>query len=293
MDRAVTHHEPGRSTHQARVILSSRGRGWRGLEAEFLRIPPGLTHVPGSSSHRLGNHFGRSVNADCRCDGQRHRRVQKHGDIDIVPAGLEGSWEDDAACNILRLQVSPALLRDAAIDLGRNPDGAAVAPRFQLRDPQIEAIAWAIKTELEATAPSDRLYAEALGTALAIRLVEVGSRSLRAGAGGPALSARQRRLLVDFIETHLDQSLSLTELATVAGLSVSHLKTLFRNTFGMPVHQYVVRCRVEHARALLLSGDMPMSRIALEAGFADQSHMATCMRRVLGLTPGAIARMRW
>ena len=73
---------------------------------------------------------------------------------------------------------------------------------------------------------------------------------------------------------------------------MSHLKTLFGNTFGLPVHRYVVRCRVERARMLLLSGDLPMSQVALAAGFADQSHMANCMRRVLGLTPGAIARQR-
>jgi AraC-like DNA-binding protein len=52
----------------------------------------------------------------------------------------------------------------------------------------------------------------------------------------------------------------------------------------------VVRRRVERARSLLLSSGMPMSQIALEAGFAHQSHMAYWMRRVLGLTPGAIVR---
>lgn len=286
-------HKPRASADQADIILSSRERKWSGLEAEFLRIPAGLTHVPGSTSHRLGIHFGRSVNADCRCDGRRYRRVQKHGDIDIVPAGLDGSWEDDAECSILRLRVNPALLRQVAVDLGRDPDRAAVTANFQLRDTRIEAIAWAIKAELEAEVPSDPLYAETLGMALAVRLLEVGDQPFRAAIDTrQTLSSRQRRLLVEFIETHLDRSLSLTDLAAVVGLGVSHLKTLSRNTFGMPMHQYVVRCRVERARLLLLSSDMPMSRIALEAGFAHQSHMAHCMRRVLGLTPGAFARMQ-
>jgi AraC family transcriptional regulator len=258
-----------------------------------LRIPVGLTHVPGSSSHRLGIHFGRPVNADCRCDGRRHRRVQKHGDIDIVPAGLDGSWEDDADCSILRLRVSPALLRQAAQGLCQNPDSVAITPKFQLRDAQIEAIGCAIKAELEAEAPSDRLYAEALGLALAVRLLEIGDQPQRETIEvRQTLSPRRRRLLLEFIETHLDQSLSLSELAAIAGLSVSHLKTLFRNTFGKPAHQYIVRRRVGRAQALLLSSEIPMSQIALEAGFADQSHMANCMRRVLGLTPGAIAHMR-
>ncbi len=275
----------------AHVVTSSRERGWRGIEAEFPRIPAGRTFVPGAPSHRLGVHFGRSVNARCQCDGRTHRRVQSHGDIDIVPAGLDGAWEDDAECAILRLYVSPELPRRVAEDLGRNPDGITITPRFQLRDPRVETIAWAIKSELEAPFPSDRLYAETLGMALAVRLIEGGNPPPRPDAGsGRTLPPRKRGELIAFIEAHLDLPLSLKDLATIAGFSVSHLKTLFRNTFGMPMHQYVMRRRVERARALLLSSDLPRGQIALEAGFAHQSHMARCVRRVTGLTPGAIAR---
>ena len=76
----------------------------------------------------------------------------------------------------------------------------------------------------------------------------------------------------------------------MAGVSVSHLKTLFRRSTGLPVHQYVLRRRVERARLLLERGELPLSQIALEAGFAHQSHMARCMRRLLGTTPAALRR---
>ena len=281
---------PASATRQARVALSSVGRGWRGLEAEFVHIPRGVTHVPGGSTHRLGVHFGRAVNADCRCDGRRHRRVQAHGDIDMVPAGLDGVWEDDADCTILRLRVAPELI--AAASTGRGA-GALVAPRFQLRDARIEAVAWAIKAELEAEAPSDRLYAESLGLALATRMLQASDRSLGAETGRERmLSPLQRRRIVDYVEARLDQSLSLVDLAEVAGCGVSQFKALFRRSFGLPAHQYVLRRRVERARILLLSSDLPMSRVAAEVGFADQSHMSKHMRRVLGETPRAIARAR-
>lgn len=276
-----------------RVLLSSEGRGWRGLNAAFFRVTAGRMELESSPAHRLGILFGSPVTADCRCDGVRLRSVRVHGDIDIIPAGLHGVWTDEAACGILGLDIAPDLLRQAAAELGLNPETAALAPAFQLRDPRIEAIAWAIKAELEAEVPSDRLYAETLATALALRLVERGRQPRPAGSGGAQrLSVRQRRQLEAFIESRLDQTLSLADLAAVAGLGISHFKTLFRNSFGMPVHRYVVLRRVERARRLLLSGGVPASRIALEAGFADQSHMTHCMRRVLGTTPGAIARLR-
>lgn len=277
----------------AKLLLSSRPLGWTGLNAEFLHIPAGRTHVPGLASHRLGVHFGRAVNAHCQCDGRHQRRIQKHGDIDVVPAGLDGWWEDDADCTILRLGIGPELLATAAAAMGRDPRTISLIPRFQLRDARIESIAWAIKAELEATVPSDRLYAETLALALAIRLVESATPSKTESATtARSLSALQRRRLVDFIEDHIDQALSLTDLATVAGLSLSHLKPLFRATFGMPVHQYVLTRRVERARLMLLSEDMPLSQVALETGFAHQSHMAHWMRRILGVTPGMIARAR-
>ncbi|TXI00346.1 MAG: AraC family transcriptional regulator [Rhizobium sp.] len=277
----------------AATLFSSRGRGWKGLEATFLHLQAGRTHVPGSQTHRLGIHFGPAVNAFCQCDGLQSRRLQKHGDIDIVPAGLDGWWEDDRDCTILRLNIHPELLHAAAAALGRDPDTVSLAPKFQLRDARLESIAWAIKTEIEAPVPSDQTYAEALGLALAIRLVDGdGKRTSTPLVAGTTLTDRQKRRLAEFIEAHIDQGLSLADLAAVAGLSVSHLKPLFRASFGAPVHRYVLARRVERARLLILSADMPLAEIALAAGFAHQSHMTHWMRRILGTTPGMLNRMR-
>jgi AraC family transcriptional regulator len=90
--------------------------------------------------------------------------------------------------------------------------------------------------------------------------------------------------------TDLDQKLHLTDLASVAGVSVTCLKTLFRNSAGVPVHKYVIRRRVEYARALLTTTAMQASEVAVAAGFSHQSHMASTMRRLLGQTPGDIVR---
>jgi AraC family transcriptional regulator len=269
----------------AQVLLSSAGR-WRGLRADFVAIRAGLVHVPATDMLRLGVMFGRAVHADCRCDGRRIRRLQKHGDIDIIPAGLDGVWRDESDCEILRLQLSGSLLEQAAADLGR--DALTIAPTFQVRDAGLQAIAAAIKAELESGAPSDALYGETLGFALALRLLQIRDRPQIEARR--TFNAKQKRRLVDFIDERLDGSLSLVELALVAGVGVSHFKTLFKATFGAPAHQYVLARRVERARSLILAGDMPMRSVALEAGFSDQSHMARCMRRLLGRSPSDLAR---
>lgn len=262
------------------------------MEADLLHVPRGLIRVPGGPMHSLGIHFGPPVNADCACGGRRMRRVQKPGDIDIVPAGVDGSWEDDGDCQILRLSLHPSLLQQVAESLGRDISTIELQPRLQVRDARIEAIGWAVKADLEAVTPSDPLYIDLLASALAVRLIETasGSSPEPEHRGEPRLSLRQLRTLTEFVETNLHQKLRLAELARVAGVSVTRLKTLFRNSTGVPVHQYVIRRRVEYARALLATSAMPASEVAAAAGFAHQSHMVTTMHRILGQTPGDIVR---
>jgi AraC family transcriptional regulator len=62
-----------------------------------------------------------------------------------------------------------------------------------------------------------------------------------------------------------------------------------KQAVGVPVHRFVLERRVERARIRLLAGGQSLTEIALEAGFAHPSHMARCMRRVLGLTPSQLA----
>jgi AraC family transcriptional regulator len=71
-------------------------------------------------------------------------------------------------------------------------------------------------------------------------------------------------------------------------MSPSHFKVLFKQSIGLPVHQYVVRSRVEYASTLIGRGKLPLSDVALQAGFANQSHMARWMKRVTGRTPRLI-----
>jgi AraC family transcriptional regulator len=127
---------------------------------------------------------------------------------------------------------------------------------------------------------------------LAVRLIETanGGFPTREKHSEAKLPERRLRILTEYIEANLDQKLQLADLAVVAGVSVTRLKALFRNSTGTSVHQYVIHRRVEYARALMGTTTMPVSEIALAAGFAHQSHMALTMRRLLGQTPGEIVR---
>jgi AraC family transcriptional regulator len=244
------------------------------------------TAVP---EHRLIVQIGASALIDCRIDGQHQKRTQIHGDIDLLPAGSVGSWEVDPAATSIRFRFTPALLRSMAADIGLNPDLIDLTPQLQARDAQIEHIASALHAALTTEGSLGRLYGESLGRAFLARVVGrfIAEAPVKAKGG---LSKRQLQRVIDHIEAFTDENLSLADLAVVAGVSVSHFKSQFRRSMGVPVHQYVIQRRVEKAKVLLMQG-RAISQVALDVGFSHQSHMARCMRRVLGLSPLEVSRL--
>jgi AraC family transcriptional regulator len=272
----------------SRVSLrSSASLGWSGFGAELLGIAAGAHRIPAMDEHRIGVHVGTPVQANCLCNGRRYVRIQAHGDADVIPAGLDGEWADASNCTILRIWMTDDFARNTFERLGVRAADAQIRPQFQLRDARFQHLAWALRAELEADDASDPLFAESLCTAMVVRLA----------GGAPSPDGRRRTLapraaarVIEYIEAHLDERLTLAELAALVDLSVPHFKVLFRETIGMPVHQHVVRRRVERAKALLLQGRLSVNQIALDVGFAHQSHMAHWMKRLLGVTPRDIAR---
>ena len=185
------------------------------------------------------------------------------------------------------IELSPWIVARAAEGLGRSAAHVDLNPRHQFRDSLVEHIARAFGESNDGTYPGGRLYAESLGLALASHLLGSSSAAPRALR---SLSKTQRGRVLEYIEAHLDKDLSLSRLAGVAGVSLSHFKVLFKRSTGLTVHEYVVRRRVERARDLLLNGERSISDVALDVGFAHASHLARSMRRVLGVLPSALKR---
>jgi AraC family transcriptional regulator len=279
----------GTSEMQFRLRASSKGRSWTGFEVALYDTSGGLVEMPAAQHYNMSMHVGTPVLASCRCDGPINKRLQIPGDIDLVPFGCSAAWEDDGPTSVLSMNIAPALVRSVADSMHLNPDRIQIEPHLQIKDPRLQHIGWALKAELEAIDPFGRLYAESLGTALVVHMLRRYAPSSRLPMRR-GLSRRQLRRVTDHIQEHLSSDLSLAELASVAAVSPSHLKALFKESTGLPVHQYIIRRRVDFAVELLSSGSRgrKLSDVALQAGFADQSHMARCMRRVIGMTPSSV-----
>ena len=95
---------------------------------------------------------------------------------------------------------------------------------------------------------------------------------------------RLRRVLA-YISTNIDDDITLTALAGVAGYSPFHFARMFTLAAGVPPHRYISRIRLQRAMAQLATGTVPLAEIALNAHFSSQASFTRAFHRATGLTP--------
>jgi AraC family transcriptional regulator len=270
-------------------VAVRKTRVWTGFDATIYDASSGFLQTATPTTYGLVMHIGAPVTATCRCGRRVHRRLQVPGEFAIFAAGHPGGWAHDGPTTLLVVNVTRSLMSSAAQAMNFEADADSIPPLFHLKDPRVEHIGWALKAELETNEPVGHLYADSLGVALAAHLLRHYAGAEPRGELGGFPKQRLQRVL-DYIRDHPSGDLRLVELAAIADVSPSHLKVLFKEVAGIPVHQYVIRSRVEYATKLLRSGDLALTAVASQAGFADQSHMSRCMRRVSGASPQALRR---
>ncbi|MEL6456256.1 MAG: AraC family transcriptional regulator [Cyanobacteria bacterium J06623_5] len=101
------------------------------------------------------------------------------------------------------------------------------------------------------------------------------------------LEAERLGRVRDYVQASLEQPFNLSDLAEVAGLSLSLFSRTFKAATGQSPHQYVLSQRVQKARELLAFSPLSISEIAAECGFYDQAHLTRIFKKQLGTTPGA------
>src|ERR1700730_17063699 len=101
------------------------------------------------------------------------------------------------------------------------------------------------------------------------------------------------RRVIEYIQQNLDHDLTLAELAGVVYMSPYHFARLFKRSTGMPPHRFVIRRRIDRARACLATPDLPIAEISRMVGFRTASHFSTVFRRVTGVTPGGYRTGSW
>jgi AraC family transcriptional regulator len=159
-------------------------------------------------------------------------------------------------------------------------------PSRKFADPRLSAMVAAVHAEMVAGFPSGRLFLDSVEQAMAITLVNghaVRHRPVQIYRGGLG-SARLRRIK-ELVDAKMEDDLSLDEMAHSVGLSTAHFARMFRKSTGQTPHQFVLRERLERAKAMLRAPDARVLDVAVACGFKTQQHFAQAFRDLWGVSP--------
>jgi AraC-like DNA-binding protein len=202
----------------------------------------------------------------------------------VAPGVRHPATRDGHEELIAHFDFQPAFLEAAAMSLRLDPRTLYRAEAQELTlDEPLETLCRLLASEAEQGCPHGLAFFEALSWALAVALVR---RVAPARAARPRDSRVERA--VRLLEERFRERVSVAEAARAAGLSRCHFLRAFRANVGLSPHEYLVQCRLRHARRLIAldGGRRSLTEIAIEAGFSDQAHLTRHFRRAFGQTPG-------
>jgi AraC family transcriptional regulator len=195
----------------------------------------------------------------------------------------EGEWVGLMNVPHLQLGISDVALMAAS----EGPSGEVeLRPHRKFADSRLGALATAVHAEMVAGFPSGRLFLDSIEQAMAVALVTaqaVRYRPVRTSRGG--LGPARLRRITDLVHAKLEDELGLDELAQSVGLSTAHFARMFRKSTGETPHQFVLRQKVERAKAMLRAPGARVLDVAVACGFKTQQHFAQVFREVCGISP--------
>ena len=192
-------------------------------------------------------------------------------------------WDTDAEFLLLRLE--PKLFASAVYE-SVDAERVQIAPQLKVCDPLIQQIGLALKAELEIDGLSNRLYAESMANSLAVHLLRRYSTQkpeIRVYSG--SLPSHKLQQVIDYIQAHLAEDVSLEAIATEISMSQYYFARLFKQSTGYSPYQYLIKCRIERAQELMMQAQQSIANVALQVGFTSQSQFGRHFKRITGVTP--------
>jgi len=269
-------------------IVRYRTAHWRGVQANTVQI---ISHEPFEYSFRQEYHLLIAVEQGVRYDGETFveglptSTMRNYSNkLILVPAGRKffGAQNPRLLTRSICLYIDPRMV---VVDPDLRFDEADLKPGLLFENEALWQTVLKLKGQIGSGDPADRMYADALGGLLAhelLRLYGTIQSSRPTYRGG--LAPWQQRRVVEFIEQHLAEDISLDALAELVRLSPYHFLRSFKRSLGEPPHRYWTARRIERAKTLLANPGASITEVAFQVGFSGTSAFSAAFRRITGQT---------
>jgi AraC family transcriptional regulator len=295
-DKAGAPLSVGRIVHNPTVEITPvervkrLGTGCHWWFSETVHVPIGSTiefrfHGP---THLLALYNeGARTNGETSIDLHSSKLRSFVHKLTFVPAGCSyREWHETGAST----RVTFLYLHPAAVWKSDGDDGALL-PRIYFEDLLVWETASKLKNVIESGQARCIPYLRALSGVLAhelSRVNEIAAYQPAISRGG--LAGWQKRTIIDYFEEHLGEEVGLAKLADLVELSLHHFCRAFKQSFGIPPHQYQVQRRMEVAKLLLADRKTSVTDIAFSLGYAQISSFSCAFRKATGWTPSVYRR---
>jgi AraC family transcriptional regulator len=268
-------------------VLSSKQIGWQGLSYLEFNHPSYQVGENTKDCHLLLISLSPGVSQSMRIDGRSYNNIGNTGEVSIVPAKAMSSAGWHGSSEFALLTLSPKFVQEVGCE-SVNSDVVELIPKYAIQDPLIYQIALSLKQDIEANSPTGKLFGESAATMLAARILQQHAvRRLKQPSEEDGLSSYLLPRVLEYIQIHVSQELSIAELAQMAGMSTYYFIRLFKKSMHITPRQYIIQQRIELAKKLLRSRELSIVEISSQCGFTSQSHLTTVFHQVTNTTPKA------
>ncbi len=267
----------------------SGGAGWSGSHALIADQGDYGLECTGLGFHLFevclgGNHRGRNdiegicTPTDC---------TYEQGALYYVPNGRRATIAFEGRCRNLQLLISKDVMQEAKSQVfAGDPDKVDLLAFNDVYDGILRQAAVALYRSLLAAAGGNAVAADdATLQFCVVLLAGMPYGEKHATRRRTSLSAHELERARAALSTESIAQEGLKAVADAAGLSPSRLSHGFRDATGQSPHQFLMDLRIARACQMIEDSDAPLVQVALDCGFASQSHMTDVFRQKLGISP--------
>jgi AraC family transcriptional regulator len=257
---------------------------WSGLPLLQCNMDPGLYRLEVATPMLvIRDDIGTAV--EVFNDGERRVAFRQAPlRFDLFPAGLVmDATSDRPATKSLVVALTAPWLHAAANEMPGDP--IPLRSCYQFTDTVLRRLVWRLTTHHRSNEPLGHAYSGAVSRTIVDRVLHLQFARDARHPDSVGLSDEARRIVEALVDARLQEPPTLDAMAAAVGMG--HLRFLreFKVAFEATPHQYVQRRRLLRACELLRSTDASLTTVALETGFASQSHFSTVFRAATGVTP--------
>lgn len=296
-----------------REVSGLRGYDNARLEEGYTRViattvrPDGQNRYPGFSAALLDegpNHYNVAAmddhvifmtqrtreNVATDFDGKYRRINIPRQALTLIPAGTPSHWSmAEPGGEILHIHLCPKSLADW---LHEDEQKLELRPVVNEADADLRRCADGLMREMLNSEPAGRIMIEALALQFAVLVRRQYGTDLPVEFAKGGLAPWQLRQATEYLNDHIGDEVTITDLARTTGLSRFHFMRAFKQSTGKTLMQTLIDLRIAKARDLLEHTGLPVGAIAAMVGYEAPQAFARVFRRETGIAPAEYRRER-